>query len=73
MGQMVGRLSGAQLTYYVGKGNGDHAPVGCTAPGVALDPSATVTVDVHLVAGRHRVGSVQALSAGIGRAMGAAV
>jgi RHS repeat-associated protein len=68
-GQVVGRLSGATLTYYIGKVATvtTPAPVGCTVPGCASDPSATVTVDVHLVVGGRRLASIRALASGIGR------
>ncbi len=71
MGQVVGRLSGGALTYYVGKAvtASTPAPLGCTAPGCTLDPGAMVNVDVHLVVGGRRVVSIQALQAGIGRAL----
>jgi RHS repeat-associated protein len=63
LGQVVGRLSGSTLTYYVGGAVTltTTKPSTCTVPGCALDtPTPPITVDVHVYAGARRIATIRA-------------
>jgi RHS repeat-associated protein len=62
LGQIVGRLSGSTLTYYIGgmATATTPKPTSCTTPGCPLGTSPAVTVDVHVYAGSGRIASARA-------------
>jgi RHS repeat-associated protein len=70
VGLLLGRVSGNQVTYYLG----DRATVtatalaGCTGPGCGVDP-ATLKVDVHLTARATRAASVRVQGGSLGRVL----
>jgi RHS repeat-associated protein len=68
-GQLLGRVSGTAVTYYLdGRATVTAAALaGCTAPGCAIDPS-TLKVDVHIRAGP-RVASVRLQGGVLGRVL----